>query len=202
MGEAFGSFIRQRAFPSILAFILFYRFGEAMVSKMSSLFLKDALDKGGLAIENDQLGLIKGVAGVVGIVCGGILGGVFVSRWGLKRAIWPMALVMHIPNLLYLWAAYARPPIGAVYGIEFVDQFGYGFGFAGYMIILQRIAQRGRFRTAHYAIGTGMGALCIAFAGAVSGVVQSNFGYTGFFWAVMIATVPGMLTLFVVPLEE
>ncbi|RYG48716.1 hypothetical protein EON79_03665 [bacterium] len=202
MGEAFGSFIRQRSFAAILAFILFYRFGEAMVSKMSPLFLKDGLDKGGLAIANDQLGLIKGVAGVMGIVCGGILGGILVARWGLKRAIWPMALVMHVPNLLYLWAAYAKPPVAAIYGVDFIDQFGYGFGFAGYMIILQRIAQRGRFRTAHYAIGTGMGALCIALAGAASGVIQSNFGYTGFFWAVMIATIPGMLTLFVVPLEE
>ncbi|CAN5437578.1 hypothetical protein BH11ARM2_BH11ARM2_22950 [soil metagenome] len=202
MGEAFGSFIRQRTFPAILAFVLFYRFGEAMVSKMSPLFLKDTLANGGLAIGNEQLGLIKGVAGVLGIVFGGILGGVFVSRWGLKRAIWPMALTMHVPNLLYLWAAYAKPPSGAVYGIEFVDQFGYGFGFAGYMIILQRIAQRGRFRTAHYAIGTGMGALCIAVAGIVSGIVQSNFGYTGFFWAVMAATIPGMLTLFALPLEE
>lgn len=203
MAESMVSYIRQPGFPAILGFILFYRFGEAMVSKMSPLFLKDTLDKGGLAIPNDQLGLIKGIAGVVGIVIGGIAGGYVVSKLGLRRAFWPLVLCMHIPNLLYVWAsAGTRPPLWSLYIVDFVDQFGYGFGFAGYMVYLMWVAQRGHFKTTHYAIGTGMGALCIAVAGIVSGIVQANFGYHVFFITVIFLTIPGMLMLLFIPLDE
>ena len=203
MADAMISYVRQDGFPAILGFILFYRFGEAMVSKMSPLFLKDAIDKGGLAIANDQLGLIKGVAGVIGIVVGGLAGGYVVSKLGLRRAFWPLAFAMHVPNLLYVWAsAGVRPPMWSLYVIDFVDQFGYGFGFAGYMVYLMWVAQRGHFKTTHYAIGTGMGALCIAVAGIVSGIVQSNFGYHKFFISVIFMTIPGMLMLLFIPLDE
>lgn len=202
MGEALGSFVRQSGFPAILGFVLFYRFGEAMVGKMSALFLKDTIEKGGLAIPNEQLGLMNGVAGVVGIVLGGLCGGWVVSKIGLRKAFWPLALAMHVPNLMYVWASSGvRVPYEGLYSLLFVDQFGYGFGFAGYMIYLMWVAQRGHFKTTHYAIGTGMGALCIATAGVVGATVQANYGYHGFFISVIFLAIPGLLTLLFIPLD-
>jgi len=202
MGEALGSFVRQSGFPAILGFVLFYRFGEAMVGKMSALFLKDTLEKGGLAIPNEQLGLMNGVAGVVGIVLGGLCGGWVVSKIGLRKAFWPLALAMHVPNLMYVWASSGvKVPYEGLYALLFVDQFGYGFGFAGYMIYLMWVAQRGHFKTTHYAIGTGMGALCIATAGVVGATVQANYGYHGFFISVIFLAIPGLLTLLFIPLD-
>ncbi|MBC8064789.1 MAG: hypothetical protein H7Y17_08165, partial [Chlorobia bacterium] len=203
MGEALGSFIRQSGFPAILFFILFYRFGEAMVGKMSALFLKDAIDKGGLAILNDQLGLMNMFGGILGIILGGLAGGYTVSKIGLRRAFWPLAFAMHVPNLMYVWASSGvKVPTEWIYGILFIDQFGYGFGFAGYMIYLMWIAQRGHFQTSHYAIGTGMGALCITTAGVLGATVQANFGYNGFFIAVIFMSIPGLLSLLYIPLDE
>lgn len=203
MGEALVSFIRQPGFPAILFFILFYRFGEAMVGKMSALFLKDSIEKGGLAIANDQLGLMNGVAGVIGIVLGGLVGGYTVSKLGLRKAFWPLAFAMHVPNLLYVWASSGvKVPIESIYGILFIDQFGYGFGFAGYMVYIMWVAQRGKFQTSHYAIGTGMGALCITTAGVIGAAIQANFGYNGFFIAVIFMSIPGLLSLLFIPLDE
>ncbi|MEQ1822637.1 MAG: hypothetical protein ABL949_09010 [Fimbriimonadaceae bacterium] len=214
VGVALGSFIKQEGFPAILFFVLFYRFGEALVGKITTLFLKDSIDKGGLAIPNEQIGVISSFVGVVGIILGGIVGGLVVSKIGLKKAFIPLALAMHVPNLLYLWASYGTLPMKVLYldwpgplnmtlgGIIFVDQFGYGFGFAGYMVYLMWVAQRGNFQTAHYAIGTGMGALCIMLAGVLSGVLQSNFGYRGVFIAVIFASIPGLASLFFVPLDD
>lgn len=214
MGEALRSFIQQPGFGAIFFFILFYRFGEALVGKITPLFLKDAADKGGLAIANEQIGILSGGLGVIGIILGGIIGGFTVSKIGLRRSFWPLALAMHVPNLLYLWASLKTMPMQIVNapgigelnitlgGMLFVDQFGYGFGFAGYMVYLMWVAQRGRFVTSHYAIGTGMGALCIAIAGVLSGVLQKNFGYTGTFVAVIFMSVPGLLSLLFIPLDE
>jgi PAT family beta-lactamase induction signal transducer AmpG len=214
LGEALTSFVKQSGFPAILFFVMFYRFGEVLVGKITPLFLKDPIDKGGLAISNEQLGFLSGGVGVVGIILGGILGGLTVSKFGLRRCFIPLALAMHVPNILYLLASMGSLPMSksnmplfgevnlTLGGILFVDQFGYGFGFAAYMIYLMWVAQRGRFTTSHYAIGTGMGALFIAVAGVLSGILQKNFGYTGTYVAVLFMSIPGLLSLLFIPLDE
>jgi len=202
MGRAFSSFFRQPSFPAILAFVVFYRFGEAMVSKMSPLFLKDPVASGGLGLDNETIAQIKGVMGVVGIILGGIAGGIIVSKVGLRKSIWPLAIGMHAPNLLYLWAAIQHPGVAPMCAIDFIDQFAYGIGYVAYTIILMRVAQQGQFKTSHFAIGTGLGALCIAIAGIVSGVIQQQTGYVGLFIAVMVMTVPGMLSLVFLPWDR
>jgi MFS transporter, PAT family, beta-lactamase induction signal transducer AmpG len=211
MGEAFASFFRQSGIFAILAFMLFYRFAEAMVAKMSVLFLKDDLVNGGLALDNSQFGLVKGLIGVLGIVCGGIIGGLIVSKMGLKKSFWLIAALMHLPILLYLAAAIIKPSAIPIIGtIDFVDQFGYGLGYAGYTIYLMRVAQRGNHRTAHYAIGTGLGATFIALAGILSGKLfdlgapnkGDTNGYIFVFAAALLFSIPGVVTLFFIPHDE
>ena len=217
MAEAFGSYFRQRGFWAILAFVLFYRFGEAMVTGVLPIFLKDPMAKGGLGISTKDAGLIVGGAGVFGIIFGGIIGGIIVSRLGLRRAFWPLAMCMHIPNILYLLIAvgYQTSPDPRhwqnlvltdwpLYVAAFIHEFGYGFGFAAYFVFLMDVAQRGNFKTSHYAFGTGLGALCTVLAGIVSAILIAAFTgpktYIWFFVAVCILTIPGMLTLLIIPL--
>jgi MFS transporter, PAT family, beta-lactamase induction signal transducer AmpG len=206
MQETFTSFLRQPGIIPILFFMLFYRFAEAMVAKMSVLFLKADLDKGGLALDNTQIGLIKGAIGVAGIICGGIVGGLLVGKLGLKKGFWIIAALMHIPIVLYVYAAYARPSSMPVIGaIDFIDQFGYGLGYAGYTVYLMRIAQRGNHRTAHYAFGTGLGATFIALSGILGGVIQSagqENGYKYVFLAALLFSIPGLITLKFIPHDD
>lgn len=203
MGTAFSTFVRQKGFVAILLFMTFYRFGEVMVVRMAPLFLKDSVEKGGLAMSDKELGLANGFAGVLGIIAGGIVGGFFLSRIGLKRGFWPVAIAMHAPNLLYLWAAIVRPDHLWIYPIAFFDQFGYGFGYAAYAVYLMQVASRTpQYKTSHYAIATALGATFIAIAGASSGIIQANFGYVTFFFCVIFASLPGMLTLLIIPHDE
>lgn len=215
MAEAFMSFVRQDRFWAIMLFILFYRFGEAMVTRVATLFFKDPIAHGGLGVSTKALGGIVGVAGPVGIVLGGVVGGILVSRWGLRKAFWPLALAMYLPNLFYLFIAsshqqFANPHgwpnalfhYWILYVAAFIHEFGYGIGFATYCLFLMNISQRGNFKAAHYAFGTGLGALCITLAGIVSAILLTVVGYVGFFIAVCALSIPGLLTLLVVPMEE
>ena len=206
MGEAFSSFFRQSGIIPILFFMLFYRFAEAMVTKMSVLFLKGDHSMGGLALDNTAIGLVKGAIGVAGIICGGIIGGILVSRLGLKKGFWMIAIMMHLPILLYIIAALTKPSsIAIIATIDFIDQFGYGLGYAGYTVYLMRIAQRGQHRTAHYAIGTGLGATFIALSGILGGVIQANGGANGYihvFVAALLFGIPGLITLAFIPHDE
>ncbi len=200
--RAFQEYFTQKKVAVILGFILFYRFGESMVSKMSTPFLLDPIEKGGLGIPTEQLGYILGGVGVVALVAGGIIGGMVISRYGIKKCLWPMVLAMNIPNLLYIWAAVTPSGKDWVTMIVAVDQFGYGFGFAAYMVFLMFITQGTSFPTAHYAISTGLQALGAMGAGIVSGYIQEAFGYAGFFAGTLVLAVPGMALLPFLPLDK
>lgn len=213
MSTALSTFFKQEGIVAILFFVLFYRLPEAMLGGLSALFFKDPIAKGGLGITTEQVGDIKGLFSVFGIIVGGLIGGWVVHKLGLKRAFLPVALAMHLPNVLYLYASMHNasiPPLPPLTNIlqfsshplvviEFFDQMGYGIGYAAYFVYLMQVAQRGSYITAHYAIASGLGALCIAMAGIIGGIVQSNYQWVGFFWAVIIATIPGLIALYLVP---
>ena len=101
-----------------------------------------------------------------------------------------MLLAIHLPDMVFIWLAYAQPQnllaIGA--GVA-AEQFGYGFGFAAFMLYMIYIA-RGEHPTAHYAICTGFMALGMMVPGIWSGWLQKYLGYPHFFVWVILATIP------------
>src|SRR4051812_37753438 len=96
--EAFRTFFAQDRVAVVLLFILLYRFGESMLTKMSGLFLLDSRAAGGLGLTTLQVGVIVGNIGMISLVAGGVLGGMTVSKFGLRKCLWPMAIMMHVPN--------------------------------------------------------------------------------------------------------
>ncbi|HLO98914.1 MAG TPA: hypothetical protein VK171_10000, partial [Fimbriimonas sp.] len=212
IGASLGAFFRQPGIIAILCFMIFYRFAEAMVNRISPVFLKDDLAMGGLALSTDQVGWVKGTIGPIGIILGGLVGGFLIKQIGMKRGFWIVALVMHLPIFLYLGAAMMQPrSILGIGAVEFIDQFGYGVGYSGYAVILMGIAQRGKYPTSHYAIGAGLGAAIIVFAGMTASNVFTAATpklapasghaptYVIAFTVALICAIPGLLTLFFLP---
>jgi PAT family beta-lactamase induction signal transducer AmpG len=60
----------------------------------------------------------------------------------------------------------------------------------------------GEYKTSHFAISTGFMALGMMFPGLISGYVQQAVGYPIFFILVCLVTIPGMVTLFFIPINE
>ncbi|WP_437372040.1 MFS transporter [Maribacter litoralis] len=193
--EVFSSFFKKPGIGIALAFILSYRLGESQLVKMASPFLLDSPDKGGLGYSTEQLGTIFGTAGVIFLSIGGILGGILISRDGLKKWMLPMVLSLNLPNILY--AVLAMTNTTSVYAVTatvIFEKFGYGFGFAAFLMYLIYIAE-GKSKTSHYAIATGFMALGMMLPGMISGYMQQWLGYDGFFVWVVIAALPALLLL-------
>ena len=191
--STFTAFFKRPDILVILAFLLLFRFGEAQALKLVAPFLLDPLTKGGLGLTTSQVGLVYGTIGVIALTLGGLLGGYAISRHGLKRWIWPMLLSVHLPNLAFVFLAYALPDNIYVIAIAIaVEQFGYGFGFAAYLLFMIMVAD-GAHKTAHYAICTGFMALGMMLPGMASGWIQEQLGYQHFFIWVCIATLPSLL---------
>ncbi|WP_017651707.1 MFS transporter [Fortiea contorta] len=194
------TYFQQDKIGAILAFILLYRLGEAMLLKIASLFLLDKVEQGGLGISTEEFGWIYGTFGVLSLIVGGILGGVVISKYGLKKCLLPMALALNLPDIFYVYMAYIKPSLPLVYLLVSLEQFGYGLGFTAFSVYLMYICQ-GDYKTSHYAISTGFMALGLMLPGAISGVIQKAVGYPLFFVLVCILTIPGMIALFFIPLK-
>ena len=194
-GNTFACFFRKKGIVPAILFMLTYRLGDSQLVKLSSPYLLDGKAEGGLALSTAEVGFAYGTVGVIALLLGGILGGMVISRHGLKRWFWPMALAVSLPNLVYLYMAYAQPDsIFIINSCVAIEQFGYGFGFTAYTMYLMLFAE-GEYKTSHYAISTGFMALGMMLPGMVSGWIQEMVGYQHFFVWVMVCCIPAFFVL-------
>ncbi len=192
-GAVFASFFRKKQIALILAFILLFRLGESQLLKMLTPFLIDDVNVGGLGLSTQDVGVIYGTFGVIALTVGGILGGIAISRQGLGKWMLPMILTMHLPIIGFILLAHFHPSsVYYVYATVIAEQFGYGFGFAAFMMYLIYVAD-GESKTSHYAIATGFMALGMMLPGMLSGYIQEYLGYANFFIWVLVATIPGLI---------
>lgn len=193
--ETFTSFFKKEGIGVALIFILVFRLGEAQLVKLASPFLLDDLAAGGLALTTSNIGFVYGTAGIIALTIGGILGGIAVSKHGIKTWLWPMVLAMNLPNLVYVFLAFVQTQnLAIITASVVVEQFGYGFGFTAYMLFMIYLSE-GKHKTAHYALCTGFMALGMMLPGMVSGWIQELIGYQYFFVWVMVCTIPGFIII-------
>jgi len=200
--KTFGAFFAKDRIGVLLLFLLFYRFGEAQLMKLVAPFLLDAREAGGLGLTTGQVGFTYGTVGIIALTVGGLLGGFVASKHGLKAWLWPMVFIIHLPDAMFIYLAYAQPNnLFVISSAVAIEQFGYGFGFTAYMLYMIYIA-RGAHKTAHYAICTGFMALGMMIPGMWSGWLQELIGYQHFFVWVILATIPSFLVVLLIPLDR
>jgi PAT family beta-lactamase induction signal transducer AmpG len=192
-GAAFASFFRKRDIWLILGFILTFRLGEAQLLKLVAPFLKDPVAAGGLGLTTAQYGTAYGTVGIVALTVGGLFGGWLSARIGLKRCLWLMVAAVHLPDLVFVVLSATQPQnLAVISGFLAIEQFGYGFGFTALVLYMIMIAD-GPFKTAHYAICTGLMALGMMVPGMWSGKLQEIMGYQHFFVWTCLATIPAFV---------
>ncbi|TRX43031.1 MFS transporter [Flavobacterium restrictum] len=192
-GVVFKTFFEKKQIGVVLAFILLFRLGESQLLKMLTPFLIDEKSKGGMGLATEDVGIIYGTFGVAALVIGGVLGGIAISRHGLGKWMLPMFLAMHLPIIGFILLSHFHPAsVHYVYVVVIAEQFGYGFGFAAFMMYLIYVAD-GESKTSHYAIATGFMALGMMLPGMLSGYIQDYLGYGNFFIWVFLATIPGLI---------
>ena len=183
--RSFESFITKPGCLLAIAFMLLYRLPEGFLIKLCMPFLVHSTAEGGLGLSTETVGIVYGTIGVVALLGGGIVGGLFASKLGLKKSLWWMAAGMTLPCLTFVYLAVAQPTNLVIITTALcIEQFGYGFGFTAYMLYMMYFSE-GEFKTSHYAICTAFMALSMMLPGFVAGYIQEAIGYVNFFWMVM-----------------
>ena len=79
----------------------------------------------------------------------------------------------------------------------FIEQFGYGFGFAAYSLFLVYFS-RGEFSTAIFSICTAFQALGMMLPGMVAGYLADTLGWVNFFiWVCVCCLVTFLVSMLV-----
>jgi len=200
-GDVFVTFFKKEGIVPGILFLLLYRMAESQLVKLASPFLLDSQEVGGLALTTAQVGFVYGTIGIIALLIGGLLGGFLAARYGLKKWIWWMAIGINLPNLVYVFMSYVLPDSLFIVTIcVAIEQFGYGFGFTGYMLYMIYLSE-GKYKTSHFAITTAFMAFGMMIPGMISGYIQEFLGYQHFFVWVMFATIPSFVILMFIKLD-
>jgi PAT family beta-lactamase induction signal transducer AmpG len=197
--EPFHEFITRKGWSSallILAFLLFYKLGDSMCTALATPFYLD------MGFSKTQIGIVAKNAGLWLSVTGGLLGGLWMVKIGINKALWLFGVVQVVSILGFAWLAAAGhhaeitsvelTQLAIVIGLE---ALGVGLGTAAFVAFIAR-ATNPAYTATQFALFTSVTAMPRTFVNAATGWLVDTMGWVGFFWLCAALALPGMLLLF------
>lgn len=200
MADVLLAFFRKRYIFIYILFIVCYRLTEGFAMKMVPIFLKAPLAEGGLAMSNEQIGLIYGTLGTIAFIVGSILGGYFIAHFGLRKVLFTLVSIFNVPFVIYFLFSVFLPQNLWIIGVGLVlEYFCYGFGFVGLTMFMMQQVAPGKHSMAHYAFASAIMNLGVMLPGMISGWICERTGYELFFLIALVMAVPAFLLAWKVP---
>ena len=200
--EAFLSYMNQPRFWLVMIFIVTYKLGDEFIFCMKTAFLKREL-----GVTNVQMSWLAGFIESGATIAGAMLGALWIKRSGLRRAIWPITILMNINLWAYVLLSFLRPDAATHNGITLIaiihgyENVAAGLGTAALMIFLMRLC-KSEHKAAHFAIGSAITTIGSTFLGGFGGVFVEAIGYTNLFIIGFFAALPSMFLLRWVPISK
>ncbi len=204
--EPFHEFITRRGWNSallILAFLFLYKLGDSMCTALATPFYMD------MGFSKTQIGLIAKNAGLWPAVIGGLLGGLWMVKIGINRALWLFGVVQVVSIFGFVWLASVGhhaeitsvelAQLAIVIGLE---ALGVGLGTAAFVAFIARTTHPA-YTATQFALFTSLAAMPRTFANAATGWLVEMMGWMGFFLLCALLALPGMVLLLkVAPWQE
>jgi PAT family beta-lactamase induction signal transducer AmpG len=202
--ETLIDFVKKPKIWGMLLFVFLYRSGEGFLLVEAPLFMQAPLAKGGLGLSLSDKAFLDGAISTGVSLAAGVIGGMFISRRGLKRSLLIMALCMNIPHLCFVFLSHAVSPtaplsLGTIAVFVTLEKFGYSFGFVANMLYMMQQISPGKYHMTHYAFCTALMNLVLIPTQASSGYIADALGYKNYFLFVMIASIPSVFAAWFAP---
>ena len=196
--EPFHEFLGRagvRGAVAVLAFIFLYKLGDSLCTALATPFYLD------MGFTKTDIGLIAKHAGLWPAVIGGLLGGLWMVRLGINRALWLFGVVQLTSILGFAWLAWLGPQtvigidqrlaLAAVIGFE---ALGVGLGTAAFVAFIARTTHPA-YTATQFALFTSLAAVPRTFINASAGWLVETLGWFDFFLLCSVLAIPGMLLL-------
>ena len=172
----------------VLGFIFLYKLGDSMATALATKFYID------LGFSMTQIGVVSKTTSLWASVLGGIVGGIWMMRLGINRALWIFGVMQAVTILGFAWLAHVGadlPTLALVIGAE---AFGVGVGTAAFVAYIMRETDP-RYTATQFALFTSLAAVPRTFVNSSVGYIVAELGWTNFFLVCFALAIPGMLML-------
>ncbi len=190
--EPFQEFIGRNGVQSallVLGFIFFYKLGDSMATALATPFYLD------MGFSKTEIGLVAKNAGLWPSVIGGLLGGIWMIKLGINRALWLFGLVQMVAILGFAWLASVGHSLLWLGIVISVEALGVGLGTAAFVAFIAYTTHP-LYTATQFALFTSLAAVPRTFANAATGYLVEWFGWEHFFLFCFVIALPGMLLLF------
>lgn len=196
--EPFREFLQRtgwRDAMTVLAFIFLYKLGDSMCTALATPFYLD------MGFSKSDIGLVAKHAGLWPAVGGGLLGGLWMVKLGINRALWLFGVVQLLSIFGFAWLGWVgrHEAIGAgelaqlamVIGIE---ALGVGLGTVAFVAFIARTTHP-LYTATQYALFSSLAAMPRTFLNSTTGWLVEMMGWSSFFLLCAALALPGMLLL-------
>lgn len=180
----------------VLAFIFFYKLGDSLCTALATPFYLD------MGFAKSEIGLVAKHAGLWPAVIGGLLGGLWMVKLGINRALWLFGVVQLVSIFGFAWLAWigpnaivAAPQLAQLALVIGFEALGVGLGTAAFVAFIAR-ATNPLYTATQYALFSSLAAVPRTLINSGAGYLVEQMGWFGFFLLCAVLAVPGMLLLF------
>ncbi|MCB1911348.1 MAG: MFS transporter, partial [Rhodocyclaceae bacterium] len=195
--EPFKEFFGRHGIRSallVLAFIFFYKLGDSLCTALATPFYLD------MGYSKTEIGIIAKNAGLWPMVIGGIVGGIWMVKLGINRALWLFGVVQLVTILGFVWLAWLGPApsdagrLAVLATVIAGEAIGAGLGTTAFVAYMARTTHPA-YTATQLALFTSLMAVPRTFINATSGWLVESLGWNSFFWLCFVLAFPGMLLL-------
>jgi PAT family beta-lactamase induction signal transducer AmpG len=186
----------------ILGFIFLYKIGDTLCVSLATPFYLD------MGYSKTEIGIVAKNAGLWASIAGGLLGGIWMLRLGIARALWVFGAVQMLSILGFAWFA-ATGAVDAhavdaaqtharwlrLAAVVAFEAFGVGVGTAAFVAFIAAQTNKAYTGT-QYALFSSLTAVPRTFINASAGYLVDRLGWTHFYLLCFVLAIPGMLMLF------
>ncbi|MQR00647.1 AmpG family muropeptide MFS transporter [Glaciimonas soli] len=172
----------------ILSFIFLYKLGDSMATALSTKFYLD------LGFSMTQIGLISKTTSLWASVLGAIIGGIWMVKLGINRALWIFGVVQAVTILGFAWLAQAGAQDWKLALVVGAEAFGIGLGTACFVAYIARTTDP-RYTATQFALFTALAVVPRTFMNSLTGYMVAETGWFMFFIICFLLSFPGMMML-------
>jgi PAT family beta-lactamase induction signal transducer AmpG len=171
---------------ALIVLIIFYKIGDAFAVKFFTAFLMN------VGFTKTEVGLVVKAVLVTGSIIGAVLGGLWMVKLGLRRAMFTFAIVQAFTNLGYLLLIAFGKSYVVMVGAVALDALASGMGNIASVALMMALCDK-RFSAFQYALLSVIALLPRYTLGYPAGWIADNGGWATYYWTSFALAIPGVL---------
>ncbi|MET0102107.1 MAG: AmpG family muropeptide MFS transporter [Sedimenticola sp.] len=186
--EPFVEYFKRQDALVILLFILLYKLGDTMASHMTTPFYLD------IGFTKSEIGAVVKLFGFWATVAGGLLGGIWILRVGIYRALMGFGVLQGLSTAGFALLALLGNSVPGLAAVIAFENFSGGLGTAAYIAFMASLTNK-KFTATQYALLSSLMGVPRVIAASPTGFMAEWMGWFGFFVFCALIAIPGLLLL-------